>query len=189
MEKAEERKQKNLERIKNYCLMDDLFMAKCFEDNIEGTQLVLRIILGQEDLIVKETHAQYDIKNLQGHSVTLDIFALDGRGRKCNVEVQRDPQGACPRRARYHGSVIDANSLPTGKNFEDAAEIYVIFITETDVLQAGKPIYHIERYVEETGKRWDDGMHMIYVNGRHQDDTPLGKLMRDFACKDPGKMY
>ena len=33
-------------------------------------------------------------------------------------------------------------------------------------------------------KRCDEEM-MIYVNGENENDTPLGRLMRDFKCTNP----
>ena len=36
---------KDLDRIKRLRLIDDVFMSKCFENNIECTELVVRIIL------------------------------------------------------------------------------------------------------------------------------------------------
>ncbi len=56
------------------------------------------------------------------------------------------------------------------------------------VLEKGKPIYHINRVIEETGESFGDGSHIIYVNGAYRDDTPLGKLMHDFSCSNPGNM-
>lgn len=56
------------------------------------------------------------------------------------------------------------------------------------MLRKGKPIYHINRVIEETGELFDDGSHIIYVNGAYRDDTPLGKLMHDFSCSNPADM-
>lgn len=42
--------------------------------------------------------------------------------------------------------------------------------------------------IEETGESFGDGSHIIYVNGAYRDDTPLGKLMHDFSCSNPGDM-
>lgn len=36
---------KTAQRLKQLCLLDDNFMTKCFEDNVECTELVLHIIL------------------------------------------------------------------------------------------------------------------------------------------------
>lgn len=44
------------------------------------------------------------------------------------------------------------------------------------------PIYHINRMVEETGKKFQDEAHIIYVNGAYRDESPLGILMHDFSC-------
>lgn len=65
------------EELDKFCLFDDDFMQKCFEDNQECAELVLRIILAEPDLKVTALWHQYRIKNLQGHSVELDIFAGD----------------------------------------------------------------------------------------------------------------
>jgi len=66
---------------------------------------------------------------------------------------------------------------------------YVIFITENDVIGKSKPLYRIERRIEETGELFNDGEHIIYVNGADRDgSTELGKLMHDFFCTDPDDM-
>ena len=66
----------------------------------------------------------------------------------------------------------------------------MIFITENDVIGKGKPLYRIERKIEETNDTFDDGEHIIYVNGADKDaSTKLGKLMHDFFCTDPDDMH
>ena len=42
------------------------------------------------------------------------------------------------------------------------------------------PLYHIERYVGETEDKFEDGSHIIYVNGNYKGDDEVGKLMMDF---------
>jgi len=74
-------------------------------------------------------------------------------------------------------------------NNEELPETYVIFITEEDVLGKGLPIYHVDRYIEETGEMFVDEAHIIYVNAEIKDETPLGRLMADFACVDPKDMH
>ena len=74
-------------------------------------------------------------------------------------------------------------------NYKDLEEVYVIFITENDVMGYYLPIYNIQRYIDENGKAFADGSHIIYVNSKIQDDTPLGRLMHDFYCADPNEMY
>ena len=65
----------------------------------------------------------------------------------------------------------------------------MIFITENDVLKKDLPIYHIERTITETGEPFGDEEHIVYVNSQIRDDTSLGRLMHDFACKEAKDMY
>ena len=161
--------------------MDNILLSKCFENNIECTELVLHIVLEKPDLQVTNVNTQVFMTNLLNHSVQLDILASDSQGKQYN--------GAIPQRARYNSSMLDANLLPKGDNFSNLPETYVIFITEHDVLKANRPIYRIERYIMDTGNSFNDGSHIIYVNGAWRDDSPLGKLMHDFSCPNPAEMY
>lgn len=69
-------------------------------------------------------------------------------------------------------------------------ETYVIFITENDVIGRGEPLYRIERRIEDIDELFNDGEHIIYVNGANKNGaTELGKLMQDFFCTDPNDMH
>ena len=136
-----------LQRIRGFRLLDDDFMTKCFEENIEATELVLRIVLNKPDIKVVKVQTQYSMKNIKGRSLRLDIYATDSKDKKYNIEIQRADKGAGAKRARYNSSLIDSNILPAGFEVENLAETYVIFITENDVIGKNKPIYHIDRYI------------------------------------------
>lgn len=48
---------------------------------------------------------------------------------------------------------------------------------------------NIERHIEETGELFDDGQHIIYVNGENKDtSTALGQLMVDMQQADAAKI-
>lgn len=176
------------QRIQEFCLLDDDFMTKCFEENVEATELVLCIVLSKPDIKVEKVATQYNIKNIKGRSLRLDIFATDSTGKKYNIEIQRADKGADAKRARYHSSLIDCDILPSGFEVENLTDTYVIFITENDVIGKNKPIYHVERYISEAEEYFNDGSHIIYVNASYKDDTELGKLMHDFSCSNPDDM-
>ncbi len=68
-------------------------------------------------------------------------------------------------------------------------ETYVIFITAKDVLDHNKSLYHINRKIEETETSFEDGAHIIYVNGEYDDiNTELGQMLRDFKCLNASEM-
>ena len=165
-------------------------MNACFDGYTAGAELLLRIILGKPDIRVRSARTQSRMKNLLGRDICLDIDADDDDGERYNVEVQRADKGAERKRARYHSSILDAHLLKSGEDFRNLPESFVIFITENDVIGKKKPLYRIERKIEETGEAFDDGEHIVYVNGGDLDaSTALGRLMHDFFCTDPDDMH
>ncbi|MEE1293275.1 MAG: PD-(D/E)XK nuclease family transposase [Acutalibacteraceae bacterium] len=178
----------DLERIRNFCLMDDEFMSAVLSDNPRAIELVLQIILESPTLKVAYSHTQESIHNLFGKDVILDVFCTDIRGTTFNVEIQRSDQGAVPKRARYHASMIDSRILAPGQSYQDLPESYIIFITENDYFSQSRPLYHIERTGRETGLPFEDFQHIIYVNGQYKSDDPLGRLIHDFWCKNTNNM-
>ena len=66
----------------------------------------------------------------------------------------------------------------------------MIYITENDVIGGGLPLYTVDRQIADMNQPFDDGEHIIYVNGADKDaSTELGKLMHDFFCTDPDDMH
>ena len=186
----EKQHQEDLQRLRGLRLIDDDFMNACFDGYNDGAELLLRIILNKPDIRVKSVKIQRRMKNLLGRDICLDIDADDETGKEYNVEVQRADKGAERKRARYHSSILDAHLLQPGDDFSDLPETFVIFITENDVIGDGLPLYTIDRQITNTGKAFDDGEHIIYVNGADKDaSTELGKLMHDFFCTDPDDMH
>lgn len=188
-EQLDRQHQEDLQRLRGFRLLDDDFMTKCFEGEPKYIQLVLRIVLDMPDLVVVDVRTQVFVENLLNRSVRLDVVATDSLGRKINVEIQRADKGAGRKRARYNSSMMDANLLQKGEDFDELPETYVVFITEHDVLGKGQPVYSIERYISGSDEKFDDGSHILYVNGAYRGDTPLGKLMHDFSCTVPDQMY
>lgn len=181
--------QEDLRRLRGFRLLDDDFLTKCFEGDPKYIQLVLRIVLEMPDLVVVDVRTQVFVENLLHRSVRLDIVATDSAGRKINVEIQRSDKGAGRKRARYNSSMMDANLLRKGADFAELPETYVVFITEHDVIGDGQPLYKVERYISGSNKKFEDGSHIVYVNGAYRDETPVGKLMHDFSCTDPANMH
>ena len=104
---------------------------------------------------------------------------------------QRADKGATAKRARYHSSAIDVESLRPKEDFEQLPITYVIFITESDVRGEGRVLYNFEWRDTETGKPLGDGSHIIYVNAAYHaegDSSELARLMHDFRCSNPSEM-
>lgn len=186
---SESLRQEYMALIRGLRPIDDDFMRCLFRDNIPLAQMVLRIVTGIEDLEVIELSVQKDFKRLgDSRSICLDAYAKDSKGQYFDLEIQRADVGADVRRARYHSSAMDIENLKAGQDFSELPETYTIFITENDFFRQGEAVYRIERINLTTSKPFDDGEHILYVNGAFRDDSDIGRLMHDFSCCDPSEM-
>ncbi|MBR1442352.1 MAG: PD-(D/E)XK nuclease family transposase [Firmicutes bacterium] len=177
------------EILKNLRPIDDAFFREIFRNNKPLTEYVLRLFLNKPDLAVIEQETQYDLKRLLGaRSLCLDVKATDSTGAKYNIEAQKAESGAEPYRARYHLSSLDVEHLNARQDFNELPITYVIFITETDIFKANRPIYPIERINLVTNQPFNDGEHILYINTSYNDKSPLGNLLHDFLCSDPNDM-
>ena len=167
--------------IDKMTLFDDNLMSLVFGQNIETTELLLRVIM-ERDIKVIDVKGQDELKNpmIGGRCITLDVHAIDVDGRHIDIEVQINAEGSHVRRARYHSSMMDARMLKEGQEFKEIKDSYVIFIYDHDKFRKGLPFYHIQRRVDETGEAFGDGSHIIYVNGRYEGNDDIGRMMRDF---------
>lgn len=176
-------------KVQEFCLMDDTFFNCFMKDNPMGMKYVLNVIMDRDDLYVERIEAQHDVPSMFSRGVRFDVFAVDSQGKHYDFEVQRSDEDANPRRAHYTSSMMDDLNLNKGAKWKELTEIHIIFITEKDVLAETLPLYYIGRHIYSTGQPFNDGNHIIYVNGAYTDiSTRLGQLIHDFKCKDPAKM-
>ena len=180
-------KYKNI--IAELTIMSDIFMRNVLKKQA-CTEHLLQVIMGRDDLQIKEQILQKDYKNLQGRSAVLDCVACDREKKRYNVEIQQESEGASAKRARYHSALMDMNILESGQGFNELPGSYIIFITREDVLGYGLPIYHIDRRIKEVKEDFPDETHIIYVNVKMKNEkTKLGRLMHDLQCKNADEMY
>lgn len=188
----EEQHQKNLAQLANYRPLDDDFMRELFRNDLELAQYVLRIVIDKPDLKLTKEETQYDLQHLFGErSICLDVSGIDSEGQQYDFEVQRQDAGANPHRARYHSSAMDVDNLKAQKQFSALPNTYVIFITENDFFGKGKAVYPIERMNLATGEPFNDGEHILYINGAYEnkdDASDLAKLIHDFRCRNADDM-
>jgi hypothetical protein len=177
--------------IDDLTLFDDDLMSKVFDGNIEAAELLLKIILERDDITVKRVKGQVELKSAypNGRNIKLDIVAVDDKGVQFDVEVQRNTKGSHIKRARYHQSMMDSRLLKKKQEFKSINDTYVIFICQHDKFKANEPIYHVDKTIRETGEAFDDGAHIIYVNGRYRGQDDFGRLAHDFNCKKADSIY
>ena len=178
--KSLSRHERALQIIRRWRLMDDAFMKRCLKDNIPAVECILRIIMERPDLAVLSVRIEDTIPSLTGRGIRMDVQAVDETAAEYDIALQRAHQGAGAKRARFNSSLLDLNSLGKGSTYENLPHTYVIFITEHDVWRHGLARYHVNRVIEELRRSFDDGSHIIYVNGAYHGTDPMGELMHDF---------
>ena len=172
-------------------LFDDDLMSMVFDGNNPATGLLLKIILKRDDITVISVVGQREFQNpvVGGRDIRLDILAKDSMGKHYNIEVRKRPEGAHVRRARFNSSMMDSRMLKAGQEFSELRDSYMVFITQTDIFGYGIPIYTVNRRFEEIDVPFQDGSHIVYVNGSYKGDDAVGRLMHDFGCKESKDMY
>ena len=182
-----DQREEDLQRIRGFRLMDDDFMAKCFEDDIPCTELVLSIVLERSDLKVESVRTQYEIANLQGHSVRLDVFAMDGEGKRYNIEIQRADRGAGSQARAVLQQPVGRESAGRGSKVRKASGNVCDLYYRARCAGRSVAMYHIDRTIAETGAKFADEAHIIYVNGAYRGDTPLGNADARFSLHRGGR--
>jgi len=168
-------------------LLSNTFMTVALKDK-PACQHVLRIVTGIQDLVVKEIRTQYRISKISSHDAILDILAEDGQKRLYNLEIQRAETVDHARRTRFYGAMIDSEYLVKGKDYDELPEVHIIYISETDLWKAGKATYEVEKSFKGTGIKYEDGIHVTYVNAEVEDGTEVSELMKYFKTTDPEDM-
>ena len=78
--------------------------------------------------------------------------------------IQRRDTVDHARRIRYYGSMIDKSILDKGAYYDELPDVYIIYISETDLLSIGKTVYPVKKALGDSGVPYDDGNYVIFAN-------------------------
>ena len=81
-------------------------------------------------------------------SIRLDVFFEDG-DTVYDIEMQKVDTGNLPLRARMYSSMMDANMLDKGLEYEALRRSYVIFVCMFDLFERGRTKYTFRSICEE----------------------------------------
>lgn len=79
---------------------------------------------------------------------------------------------------------VTVNRSEPGDRFEHVQEVYIIYVSNFDVLQNGRTISHAEMICKETGESLQDGLYEIYVTTTGKEDNKIARLMKEFLNPD-----
>ena len=125
----------------------------------ENLQMISKLRLLDDDLM----NLVFD-KNIEATELLLNIILQRSDLKVLEVVAQRE----------YKNAMAGGRSITID-----------IYAKDSD----GK-IYDVEVQRADRGADFVDGSHIIYVNGSYKNDSdPIGKLMHDFRCTNPGDMF
>ena len=182
-----EAREHRVAEARKFNLLSNVFMRVAFRDK-RACQYVLRVLTGIPDLIVKEVRTEYRVSKINSHDVVLDVLADDGNSQLYNIEIQRADTVDHAKRVRLYGAMIGGEYLAKGKTYADLPDLFIIYISETDIWKAGYTTYLVEKRFKNTDILYDDGLHIMYVNAAVNDGTKTAKLMQYFKVTNPNDM-
>ena len=174
-----------IKRVRQLRPIDDAMFKKLAESKAV-CQEILRVILEDSRLVVKEVISEDSIANIFGRAVRLDALCTLGNGTLCNIEIQKENVNDDVRRVRYNASSIVSRFSEKGQKFSEIPDVVIVYISEYDVFRSKRTIYHINSVIMETNTVVDDGLRRIFVNTQYADtdNTDVGELMKCFLQKE-----
>ena len=174
-----------IKRVRQLRPIDDAMFKKLAESKAV-CQEILRVILEDSRLVVKEVISEDSIANIFGRAVRLDALCTLGNGTLCNIEIQKENVNDDVRRVRYNASSIVSRFSEKGQKFSEIPDVVIVYISEYDVFRSERTIYHINSVIMETNTVVDDGLRRIFVNTQYADtdNTDVGELMKCFLQKE-----
>ena len=134
------------ELVQEFNLTSDLFAGKVFED-VDACQELCRVLLLDQSIVLQSVRTQYVIRNLETHSMELDILAERDSGDMVGIEIQMYEETAPFKRTRYYLSGIDMSILEKGKDYDELPAVTLVYLTKEDIIGDGRGGYLVERKV------------------------------------------
>ena len=185
------------EWVQEFNLTSDLFASKVFED-MGASQELCRILLRDQSVVLRSVRTQYAIRNLETHSMELDILAEQNDGDMVGIEIQMYTETAPLKRTRYYLCGIDMSILEKGKDYDELPAVTMVYITKKDFVGGGRGCYLIERKADSREKaaginnKLEDaidisnGVKERYYNLEHPTgDEKVDELLQYFKDSDP----
>lgn len=173
--------------VAEYQLTSDLFAGKVFED-LGAAQELCRILLQNDKIVLRSVKSQYVIRNLENHSVELDILAEDVYGNFIDIEIQMYREKAPFKRSRYYQSGIDMSILEKGRPYHDLPDVTIVYLTKEDFIGDKKGAYIIRRKYDgqDTTMCLENGLYERYYNLEYPtDDMRVNELLKYFSRSEP----
>lgn len=160
--------------------------------------ICLKLLQGILRMEIKDIHYLETEKSMdaryQGKGIRMDVYVRDDAATVYNIEMQvrmLEGMNLC-KRTRYYQSMIDADLLAEGADYDDLNKTIIIFICSFDPFGKNRHIYTFRNLcLEERSIELCDDATKIFLNtkGTLNDVDESVKAFLDYvngyACDDP----
>ena len=152
-------------RFEEASLIEDLKFREIAKSK-EAVEEILRTILNDENLKVIKTIEQKNLSEAIYHGVILDCECILSTNEIVNIEVQVAFNDNPVYRMRYNQSALTISHSPKSKSFKynEIPKIISVMICDFDLFKLDEPIYEINRFVNNTSIKSNNGIREIYIN-------------------------
>ena len=152
-------------RFEEASLIEDLKFREIAKSK-EAVEEILRTILNDDNLKVIKTIEQKNLSEAIYHGVILDCECILSTNEIVNIEVQVAFNDNPVYRMRYNQSALTISHSPKSKSFKysEIPKIISVMICDFDLFKLDEPIYEINRFVNNTNIKSNNGIREIYIN-------------------------
>ena len=180
--------------IKNYQdleFTDNFMFCKILYNNERLCRELIELLLDVEVDHIEYKSAEYAIKETSdSRGIRLDVYVRDDKGTVFDLEMQNATEPALAKRSRYYQSMIDIDHLPSGGNFDNLPDSYVVFICMFDAFKKGLHKYEFrELCLQDKDIELGSGTSKVYINAKSKEKD-MSEDMRaflDFLCGEEAR--
>ena len=124
--------------------------------------------------------------------IRLDVYVEDEKQTVYDIEMQttNTPYDSLPNRTRYYQSMLVANLIKKGQDYQDLKKTFVIFVCTFDPFKENLKTYTFKNLcVESRNLELGDGSTIIFLNAKGDTGKPHRdiKNLLDFIKGEPAK--
>lgn len=141
-------------------------------------------------LIFPDLHIKKVVKIQRQKEISLDIlrrgtrfdvWAIDSKKRKYDIEMQTTNDPALLRRAMFYHGQINGEQLTKGKKYNDIENSYVVFLCTFDPFGYGDARYDVVTVLDNHRERKvDSGLTTVFLNSKASDKSNLSVGLQDY---------
>lgn len=186
MAETEIRISEESKKWENLTITNRFMFNKIFTTNIDFCKKLLEILLGFKIVEIKPPQSEYVIEgNIENRAVRFDVYTED-KNHLYDIEMQTTKEDDLPERVRYYQSMMDIDSLPSGRPFKDLKNSIVIFICMFDPFSKNEPKYifrniDIKNKTTELNDRTSKVFFNVKAYDKIKEDAELKGLLKFFS--------